>query len=137
MIALARQFASRYYLTQPALSQLQLIIVIIGSLFWAEAQLSGDAFSAAVFGTFALQYPAEMWAGIMMAGSAIVWIGLRHPVKWWMVSIGAGVQSLQYIALGYSAIMTGGEMVIGLHCTMLFAPIFARMFWEATFNHAD
>jgi len=123
------------YLVQPILSHMQVAIVLIGSLFWIEAVTSGEAFSARVFGDFALMFPAEMWAGIMMAGSAMCWIGLRHPVKKWMIAVGAGIQTVQYLALGYSAIATGGEMVIGLHCTTFFAPIFFRMFWEAM--HCD
>lgn len=121
----------RAYLAQPILCQMQVAIIMIGALFWIEARLQGEAFSAAVFGEFALRFPAEMWAGVMMGASAMCWIGLRHPVRRWMVAIGAGLQTIQYLALGYSAIATGGEMVIGLHCTGLFAPIYMVMFWEA------
>ena len=136
MNALVQSLSRVYYLTQPVLSHMQLAIFAIGSMFWIEASLSGEAFSARVFGDFALQFQAEAWAGVMMAGSAMCWIGLRHPVKWWMIAVGAGIQTAQYLALGYSAIMTGGEMVIGLHCTVFFAPIFARMFWEAVTSDA-
>ena len=131
MTALAQALARVYYLTQPVLSHMQLAIFAIGAMFWAEAITSGQAFSAQVFGEFALQFHAEFWAGLMMGGSALCWIGLRHPVKWWMIAIGSGIQTLQYLGLGYSAIATGGETVIGLHCTVFFAPIYARMFWEA------
>lgn len=118
-------------LGQPILSHMQIAIIAIGMLFWIEAVLSGEAFSAQVFGRFALMFKAEFWAGIMMAASAMCWIGLRHPVKRWMVAVGAALQCAQYLALGYSAIATGGEVVIGLHCTTFFAPIYFRMFWEA------
>lgn len=126
----------RDYLTQQVLSHIQIATVCIGAMFWIEANFQGEAFSADVFGDFALLFPAEMWAGIMMASSTMCWVGLRHPVKRWMVAIGAGMQTLQYLALGYSAIATGGEMVIGLHCTVLFAPIYARVFWEAAIRPA-
>lgn len=119
------------YLSQPILCQMQVAIILIGALFWVEARMQGEAFSAQVFGEFALRFPAEVWAGVMMGASAMCWIGLRHPVKRWMVAIGAGLQTLQYLALGYSAIVTGGEMVIGLHCTTFFAPIYMVMFVEA------
>lgn len=131
MNSLVQTLSRAYYLTQPVLSQMQMAIFAIGSMFWIEATLQGEAFSAQVFGEFALRYPAELWAGTMMAGSAMCWIGLRHPVQWWMIAAGAGVQVVQYLALGFSAIQTGGEIVIGLHCTVFFAPIFARMFWVA------
>ena len=128
-LALVRRHRS--YLAQPILCQMQVAIILIGALFWVEARMQGEAFDAAVFGAFALRFPAEMWAGVMMGASAMCWIGLRHPVRQWMVAIGAGLQTVQYLALGYSAIATGGEMVIGLHCTAQFAPIYMVMFWEA------
>jgi len=131
MIARFIHLARRGYLSQPVLSQIQIATIAIGSLFWIEASFQGEAFSAAIFGNLALEFPAEMWAGVMMAASAMCWVGLRHPVKRWMVAVGAGLQTVQYLALGYSAIATGGEMVIGLHCTALFAPIYVRMLWEA------
>lgn len=121
----------QHYLSQPILCQMQVAIIIIGALFWVEARLQGEAFDAGVFGSLAVRFPAEMWAGVMMGASAMCWIGLRHPVRRWMVAIGAALQTVQYLALGYSAIATGGEMVIGLHCTVLFAPIYMVMFWEA------
>lgn len=131
MSALSLILRRRRYLAQPILCQMQVAIIFIGALFWVEARLQGEAFSPAVFGGFALRFPAEMWAGVMMGASALCWIGLRHPVKRWMVAVGAGLQTLQYLALGYSAIVTGGEMVIGLHCTTFFAPIYMVMFVEA------
>ena len=136
MSAIAKSILHSYYLSQPVLSAMQMAIFFTGSMFWVEATLSGQAFSARVFGDFALQFNAEVWAGWMMAGAAITWMGLRHPVKWWMIAVGAGLQTLQYLALGYSAIMTGGEMVIGLHCTVFFAPLYARIFWEAVTSDA-
>ena len=131
MITLAALFRRHGYLLQPTLQQLQLATILIGALFWIEARMQGEAFSAAVFGDFALMFPAEMWASVMTGASAMCWVGLRHPVKRWLVVVGAGLQSVQYLALGYSAISTGGEMVIGLHCTTLFAPIYVVMLMEA------
>ena len=131
MRTLAATSRHSHYLSQTVLCQMQIAVVLIGALFWIEARMQGEAFSAAVFGQFATEFPAEVWAGVMMGASALCWIGLRHPVKRWMVAIGAGLQTVQYVALGYSAIATGGEMVIGLHCTVFFAPIYAVMFWEA------
>lgn len=131
MTTLALTLRQHRYLSQPILCQMQVAVILIGALFWIEARLQGEAFAPEVFGSFALQFPAEMWAGVMMGASAMCWIGLRQPVKRWMVAIGAGLQTVQYLALGWSAIGTGGEMVIGLHCTTFFAPIYVIMFWEA------
>ena len=102
----------------------QLIIIVIGCAFWVAARLQTEAFNADVFGHFALRFQAEFWAGWMASSSLMVWIGLMHPQKRWMVAIGAGFQCAQYLALGFSAIVTGGELVIRLHCTLLFAPGF-------------
>lgn len=129
--ALARAIKGPTWLEHPVLRHLQVGIILIGCAFWIEARLQADAFSAEVFGNFALLFPAEAWAGVMASASLMVWIGLQDPLKRWMVAVGAAIQTAQYLALGYSAIMTGGEPVIGLHCTVLFAPCFALIFWRA------
>lgn len=129
MIARAR--ISSGYLDQPLASQLQLALVVIGGLFWAQAVLQPEEFSADMFGRFALMFPAEMWAMAMMAPAAMVWIGLRNPIKHWMVAVGSGLQTVQFLALGYSTICTGGDFTTGSFCSVLFAPIYAKLFWEA------
>jgi len=119
------------YLLQPVLSHVQLGLFVVGSLFWAQASMQDEAFSAELYGHFALIFPAEVWAMAMMAPAAMVWIGLRHPVKRWMVAVGAAIQVIQFSALGYSALYTGGEPIIGIFCTVLFAPLYTRILWEA------
>lgn len=123
------------YLDHPRLMHEQVAIFVVGSLFWIEARLRGEAFSAKMFGEFALQFPAEFWAFLMMASATMVWAGLQNPVKRWMVAIGSTLQICNFLALGYSALVTGGEAVIGFWCTIYFAPAFARMLWEAV--HRD
>lgn len=124
----------RDWLDQPVLRWVNFGIVIVGCLFWIEAQLRPEAFSEAIYGRFALIFPAEAWAAVTAGSSALVWLGLVNPVRRWMVAVGAGMQTVQYVALGYSAIMTGGEPVIGIHCTFLFAPLFAATFWRAAYD---
>lgn len=121
----------RDWLDQPALSFVQICVFAVGSLFWLEAYHRPDAFDTAVFGEFAVRFPAEMWAGAMMGAAAIVWIGLQDPVKRWMVAIGATVQAIQFSLLAYSAIATGGEDIIGYWASVLFAPLYARIALEA------
>ena len=121
------------WLDQPFLRWLQLGIIAVGCMFWVEARAVSEAFSADIYGTFAVAFPAEMWAAIMAGASAMIWLGLVNPVRRWMVAVGAIVQTLQYAALGYSAIWTGGEAVIGIHCTALFVPIFALTAWRAAY----
>ena len=102
-----------------------------GSLFWMMAVNQDQAFSAELYGEFALRFKAEVWALAMMCPSAMIWVGLRHPIKRWMVIIGSALQVLQFLALGYSAWFTGGEPIIGVFCNVLFAPLFAYMLMEA------
>lgn len=119
------------YLDHPRLLHEQAAIFVVGSLFWIEARLQGEAFSPAMFGEFALLFPAEFWALLMMGSATMVWAGLLNPIKRWMVAVGSGLQVCNFLALGGSALMTGGESVIGFWCTIYFAPAFARIFWEA------
>lgn len=119
------------YLSQPVLGHIQLGLFTVGALFWVQASLQDEAFSEAIYGSFALTFPAEAWAAAMMAPAAMVWIGLRHPVKRWMVAVGSLMQTIQFIALGYSALYTGGEPIIGIFCIVLFAPLYSRILGEA------
>lgn len=109
----------------------ELILFGIGALFWIQANLQEEAFNDRTFGRFALMFPAEMWAGLMMAGAVATIVGLIKPIRRDMVAIGAGMQATQYIGLAYSSIATGGEFVIGLHLIMLFVPVHVWMLWEA------
>ena len=119
------------HLTQPVLSYIQICLIFVGSCFWIMARWQEEAFDAAMYGDFALLFPAEFWALGMMGPAALVWVGLRHPVKRWMVAVGAGLQLLQFSALGISAIYTGGEPIIGVFCSGFFCPIFAYLLMES------
>ena len=119
------------HLAQPVLSYAQIAMVIVGAVFWAMAATQAAPFDAGTFGNFALEYPAEAWAMAMMGPAAIVWIGLRDPVKRWMVALGAGLQFANFCALGYSFIWTGGEPVMGLFALIFFAPLHAYIFGAA------
>jgi len=119
------------YLSQPVLGHIQLGLFTVGALFWIQATIQEKAFSEALYGSFALTFSAESWAIAMMAPAAMVWIGLRHPVKRWMVAVGSMMQIVQFVALGYSALYTGGEPIIGIFCIVLFAPLYSRILGEA------
>ena len=123
-----------HYLDQPRLMHEQVAIFVVGSLFWMEARLMDQSFSADIFGRFALQFPAEFWALLMMASSTLIWAGLLNPVKRWMVATGAALQILNFLGLGYSALATGGAVVVGFWCTVYFAPAFLRILWEALYD---
>lgn len=121
----------RDYLDQPVLLQLQVALVFVGCLFWVQASIRPEAFSEALYGSFALRFQAEAWAAAMMAPAAMCWVGLRQPIKRWMVAFGATIEAVQFIALAWSAIATGGEPIIGYFCSVIFAPLYAAMAAEA------
>lgn len=96
-------------------------LFFIGALFWIEARLSGEAFAQDIYGRFALLFPAEAWAFLFMAGSAITINGLMKPVHHMRVTIGACIQFVNFSALTYSAAFTGGEFVIAVFASVMFA----------------
>lgn len=119
------------HLSQFILPWTQVSMFIIGAVFWVMATTQGAPFDAETFGYFALEYPAEAWAMAMMGPAALTWVGLRNPVKHWMVAIGAGLQFLNFCALGYSFLLTGGQPVMGLFAIIFFAPLHAYIFGAA------
>lgn len=129
--AILRKALRRDHLAQPVLGYLQIGLIFVGSCFWAMAWNQADAFDVNMYGKFALLFRAEAWALAMMCPAAMIWVGLRHPIKRWMVATGAALQVIQFSALGYSALYTGGEPIIGVFCNGFFAPLFAYMLVEA------
>lgn len=122
------------FLHQSVLKDIQVGLVVIGALFWVQALHSNDAFSADLYGDFALIFPAEFWAVSMAGPAAMIWVGLQNPIHRGMVAIGSFLQTLQFLALAYSAIATNGELVIGLFCSVIFAPLHLRICAEAIIN---
>lgn len=116
---------------RPILIAAEVAFLTIGAVFWTLAKLQDEAFSVGTYGRFALVFPAEFWAGIMMAASMIAIIGLKKPVRRDMVLLGSLLNALQFLGLAYSAIMTGGEPVIGLFASVMFVPLHVWMAWEA------
>lgn len=119
------------HLSQPVLSYAQIMLVAIGAGFWALATHQAAPFDVDTFGAFALEYPAEVWALAMMGPAALTWVGLRDPVKRWMVALGAGLQFVNFCALGYSFIFTGGNIVMGMFAWAFFALGHAYIFGAA------
>ena len=117
----AQDSIARY---RPLLVASNIALFVIGALFMADAVTGAEGFKESTWGSFALSFPAEMWAGIMMSGCAMCLIGLIHPVRWWMVTLGGVVQCLNFIALAYSAIVTGGEYAVGVYASFYFAPFY-------------
>lgn len=106
---------------RPAAMAFQFGLFFVGCLFWVEAALSGEAFSQDIYGELALSLPAEFWAFATMAGSAITINGLIRPMHRMRVAIGAGITLSVFAALSYSAAFTGGEFVIAVFASVMFA----------------
>jgi len=67
----------------------------------------------------------------MMIGSALTYAGLVDPQRRWLIMSGGILNAVQFTGLAYSAIMTGGELVVGLHASILFAPCYLWTAYEA------
>lgn len=118
-------------LSQPLIHYAQILLVLIGGVFWFMAHKQVQAFSVELYGQFALRFKAETWAMAMMGPAAIVWIGLRDPIKRWMVIVGSSLQVVQFCTLGYSAWFTGGEPIIGVYAVVFFASFYAYILGAA------
>lgn len=119
------------HLSQPLLGFVQIGLVAIGGMFWVMASLQAAPFDVSTYGEFALLFQAEAWALAMMGPAALTWIGLRDPVKRWMVAIGAGLQMVNFCALGYSMLFTGGQPMMGIFALVFFAPLHAYILGAA------
>lgn len=105
---------------RPIAMAFEIGLFFIGVLFWIEARLSGEAFSASIYGNFALVFPAEFWAMIMMCGAAITVNGLIKPVHRKRIALGAIVQIFNFGFISASAAFTGGEFVIAVFASVIF-----------------
>lgn len=102
---------------------IQVSIASVGAMFWVAARHQIEAFSEDTWGSFCLRFPAETWAMMMMAQSALIWAGLKDPLKWRWIAVGATMGVIHFSAIAYSAVYTGGEFVIGVWAIALFIPM--------------
>lgn len=98
-------------------------LLAIALLFWTSVGLGVSAFSPETWGAWACEYPARIWAAVMGASAALTITGLMRPITSGRVAFGAFVQAVQFMALAYSATFTGGQFVIGVYSSVLFAPL--------------
>lgn len=111
-------------------------LFFIGTLFWIEARLKGDSFSADIYGNVALLLPAEFWAVLMMGASAITINGLIKPIHNRRVALGSCLQLANFTALAYSAAFTGGEFVIAVFASVMFVTPHIWLAFEGLRNDA-
>jgi len=98
-------------------------LLAIATLFWVSVGFGVSAFSTETWGAWACQFPARAWAAIMGGSAAMVITGLMRPITSRRVALGAFLQAVQFLALAYSATFTGGQFVIGVYSSVLFAPL--------------
>jgi hypothetical protein len=98
-------------------------LLAIAALFWISIGFGVSAFSPETWGEWACQFPARAWAAIMALSAAMVVTGLMRPITSRRVAWGSLLQAAQFLALAYSATFTGGQFVIGVYSSVLFAPL--------------
>ena len=112
-----RHSLARY---RPIAMAFEIGLFFIGVIFWIEARLSGEAFSANIYGNFATVFPSEFWSMMMMCGAAITFNGLIKPVHRKRIALGAIVQVFNFGFLSASAAFAGGEFVIAVFASVIF-----------------
>ena len=125
---LSKNSLNRY---RPAILYTQYSLFVFGVMFWIDANLGADGFKEETWGAFAYFFPAKMWAALNMGASALAIIGLKKPIRSWMVAIGAALHCVQFGAISYSATYTGGEMIVGMFASVYLLPIHMWLFYEA------
>ena len=100
----------------------EVLLLIVAALFWLSAWRPGSAFSPETWGAWACQFPALMWAGVMLAGGWITSMGLIHPANRWQIIVGGAIQTAVFTALSLSAATTGGQEVVAAVALIVFVP---------------
>lgn len=94
------------------------VIIMVSFFFagcaqWAIARLKGGGLRAETWGELATQFPLEGWALAMIGGSFLTLLGMIHPPNVRLTQIGVFIQVGHISLLGSSALMTGGDPVVG------------------------
>lgn len=107
---------------RPAWMAMEVALLLIGLLFWSTLMMGVSAFSPETYGQWAVQFPALGWAAAQITGSLLIVYGLMRPITHWPAMVGSLVHVIQYQALALSAILTGGQVVIGIYPSVFFVP---------------
>jgi hypothetical protein len=100
----------------------ELVLCIIGAVFWGFLWLGADAFAPEVYGAWACSLPALGWAAVQFGASALIIHGLMRPITHWPALVGAMLHAAQYQAIAMSSVLTGGQIAIAIYPIFLFAP---------------
>ena len=107
---------------RPAWIAFEGALLVVGLIFWVALMFGVSAFDPDTWGAWACQFPALMWAGIQITASVMIIYGLMRPITYQVAAAGALIHALQYEVLAMSAIFSGGQVVIGIYPSVLFAP---------------
>lgn len=111
---------------QPILALLNFGHLLVGVIIWMEAWLaSGTSFRPETWGSWAWQASAEFWGAAFMGVSALSIIGLLEPPRRWMVSVGATGHCVILLALGASALFSGGDKAVTVFALTALFPLHA------------
>lgn len=125
---LSKNSLNRY---RPAVMYAQLALFVFGVMFWIDATIGANGFKEETWGALAYSIPAKAWAMLNMCASGFTIIGLKKPIRSWMVVIGATLHCIQFAVISYSATYTGGEMIVGLMSSVYFLPLHMWLLYEA------
>ena len=116
---------------RPAWVAFEVALLIVGLLFWTTLSMGVSAFSPETWGEWACILPAKLWAAVQIIASLTIIYGLLEPPKWRMITAGAILHAVQYQALALSAVLSGGQVVIGVYPSFLFVPAHILLAVEA------
>lgn len=122
---------------RPLLSAMQVFLFFIAVLFWVEATTVNKAFRPEMWGDFAYQAPAQGWAAMMMAASAMSFVGLIRPIQRHMVIAGSAMHCFQFSVVSYSAAFTGGDFGVAIYASTFFLPLHLWILWESVHHESD
>lgn len=125
---LAKNGMNRY---RPAILYSQYSLLVFGIMLWVDATISYGSLHPTTWGLIAYTVPAKAWAVIIMGASAACVIGLKKPVKRWMVGIGAFLHCVQFSVITISVVYTGGDVAVGILASVFFLPLHMWLFYEA------
>lgn len=100
---------------RPVFMLIEAVLFLIAGIFWIAYNFAPDAFNAHTWGDWAYQFPARMWASLLMLASFTTFWGLVRPPARRMIVLGIALHVLNYGSLGLSAIFSGGDFAVALY----------------------
>lgn len=109
---------------RPLFMMMEAMLFAIAGTFWIVTDHAPEVFAAQTWGAFAWQFPAQMWATLLMLASFATFFGLVRPPARRLIYLGLGLHVVNYSALAGSAALTGGDLAVALYA-VFFATVHA------------